>query len=234
MKVSELLYRIYIVLIFLPIFLVTTVITAVVTAVGSILGGAKVFAYWPGKIWSIITLATLLCPVTVRGRNNIPRDRNVIVVPNHTSALDVFLLYGYMHGRFKWVMKGSLRNIPFVGWACKKAGFIFVDNTREGAIQVIKDTKAAVQNGYHVYIFPEGSRTWTGELGRLKKGAFKVAIDTETPLQPVKIKGGFEAFKRNACWPKRKHLSLEIFPLIEVTKDSNIHELMRKVEDKIK
>ncbi len=136
---------------------------------GSILGGERVFGYWPGKIWSIVTLALLLIPVKVRGREYLPKSRPSVVTPNHTSAMDIFLLYGYAGVRFKWVLKGSLRKLPFVGWACEKLGFIFVENTPSGAIRVVKDCEKAIANGYHIFMFPEGSRTLTGHLDKLRK-----------------------------------------------------------------
>lgn len=231
MKIIDFLYKIYIILVFIPLFIPITLLTAIISAVGCIVGGEKVFSYWPGKIWSIITLFLLLCPVRVRGKNNLPKNRCSIVVSNHTSALDIFLLYGYLGVRFKWVMKGSLRKIPFVGWACEKCGFIFVDHTPEGAIQVIKDTKAALRKGYHIFIFPEGHRTRDGQLGKLRKGAFKVARDTESPLVPVRITGGYEAYNRFAIFPSARKLGVEVFEPIEVNSDSNIQELIDKTRE---
>lgn len=227
MKIVDILYKIYIVLVFIPLFIPITLVTAIVSALGCVVGGERIFSYWPGKIWSIITLFLLLCPMRVKGRNNLPKDRCSVVVPNHTSALDIFMLYGYMGVRFKWVMKGSLRKIPFVGWACEKCGFIFVDRTPEGAIQVIKDTKAALLNGYHIFIFPEGHRTRDGKLGKFRKGAFKVAVDTQSPLVPVRISGGYEAYNRFALFPKPKRLTLEVLPPIEVHSNSDIQELIQ-------
>lgn len=227
------LYCIYLILIALPIFLVLTILTAVISAIGSILGGERVFGYWPGKIWSILTLGLMLIPVKVRGREHLPHCTPSVVTPNHTSALDIFLLYGYAGVRFKWVMKGSLRKVPFVGWACEKIGFIFVENTPSGAIRVVEDCERAIANGYHIFMFPEGSRTRTGQLGKLRKGAFRVAVETGTPIVPAKIRGGYEILPRGGHLPKWGKLSLQFMPPLSTTKESDISELMEEVRQQL-
>lgn len=233
MDIKQILYTLYVIIVVLPLFLVLTILTAVIAAVGSILGAERVFGYWPGKIWSIATLALLLIPVKVSGREYLPRTCPSVVTPNHTSAMDIFLLYGYAGVRFKWVLKGSLRKLPFVGWACEKLGFIFVENTPSGAIRVVRDCEKAIANGYHIFMFPEGSRTLTGKLDRLRKGAFKVATEMGVPIVPAKITGGYEILKRGTSIPKWGRLTLQFFPALETNQGATIEELMQKVKERL-
>lgn len=233
MPLQRILYLTYVVLIALPILIVVTILTAVIAALGSTLGGERIFSYWPGKIWSRLILWMFLIPVTVRGREHLPKHRPCVVTPNHTSAMDIFLLYGYAGSRFKWVMKGSLRKMPFVGWACEKVGFIFVDNTPSGAVRVVKDCEEAIKNGYHIFIFPEGSRTLTGNLGKLHKGAFRVATETGAPIVPAKLRGGYAILKRGTLALNWGRLSLEFFPAIETSLDTPIDELMGQVRQRL-
>lgn len=229
MNIKRVIYLIYIVLVAFPILLVLTILTAVISALGSIVGAERIFGYWPGKIWSKLTLWILLIPVKVEGRAYLPEQSPTVVTPNHTSAMDIFLLYGYAGVRFKWVMKGSLRSIPFVGWACEKIGFIFVENTPSGAKRVVEDCEKAIQNGYHIFMFPEGSRTLTGRLGKLRKGAFKVAMETKVPIVPAKISGGYEILKRGSWDLHWGRLCLQFFPPIETTEGKEIEYLMEEV-----
>ncbi|MDO5017659.1 MAG: lysophospholipid acyltransferase family protein [Porphyromonas sp.] len=233
MDVKQLLYWIYLVLIALPFFLVITVIAALCAAFGSILGAEWFFGYWPGKLWSQATLALMLIPVKVEGREYLPKDRPAVVTPNHTSAMDIFILYGYSGIRFKWVMKGSLRRVPFVGWACEKVGFIFVDSTPSGAKRVIEDCEKAIANGYHIFMFPEGSRTLTGHLGKLRKGAFIVAQETDSPIVPAKITGGYEILKRGTLNFKWGRMGLRFFQPIQPRSSDSIADLMERVRVKI-
>lgn len=222
-------YRIYVVLIALPIFVVFTIITALIAAFGAILGAERTFGYWPGVIWSRVTLALLLIPVSVKGKEHLPKDRATVVTPNHTSALDIFLLYGYSGVRFKWVMKGAIRKIPFVGWSCEKLGFIFVDNTPSGGTKVVDACEYAIDTGYHIFIFPEGTRSGDGKLSRLKKGAFKIAKETHAPIVPAKIRGGYEILRRGSWLINWGKLSLEFFAPIETNQGQTIEDLMEEV-----
>ena len=125
----KILYIIYQVCFALPILLVLTILTALVTIIGSLIGGAHTWGYYPGKIWSQLICYILLIPVEVHGREKIHKRTSYVFVPNHQGAFDIFLIYGFLGRNFKWMMKKSLRKIPFVGKACESAGHIFVDRS---------------------------------------------------------------------------------------------------------
>lgn len=131
----KILYITYQVCFALPILLVLTILTALVTIIGSLIGGAHTWGYYPGKIWSQLICYILLIPVEVHGREKIHKRTSYVFVPNHQGAFDIFLIYGFLGRNFKWMMKKSLRKIPFVGKACESAGHIFVDpfQPQEGA-----------------------------------------------------------------------------------------------------
>ena len=137
----KILYYIYQICIALPILLVLTILTAVVTIVGSLLGGAHIWGYYPGKIWSQLICLFLLIPVKVHGREKLHERTSYIFVPNHQGSFDIFLIYGFLGRNFKWMMKKSLRKIPFVGKACESAGHIFVD--RSGPKKVLETIRPA-------------------------------------------------------------------------------------------
>ena len=95
--------------------------TAIVTIVGSLLGGAHFWGYYPGKIWSQLICLFLLIPVKIEGREKLHDKTSYIFVPNHQGSFDIFLIYGFIGRNFKWMMKKSLRKLPFVGKACESA-----------------------------------------------------------------------------------------------------------------
>ena len=74
------LYLVYLWLIAVPVFLVLTALTAVTTIVGCLLGGERIFSYYPGMIWSRLTCYLALCPVKVRGRSHIDRKKSYVFV----------------------------------------------------------------------------------------------------------------------------------------------------------
>ena len=116
---GRILYIVYLWLFFVPVFLVLTILTAVTVIIGCLLGGEKIFAYYPGMIWSRLTCYLALCPVTVKGREHIDRKQSYVFVANHQGAFDIFLIYGFLGVPIKWVMKAGIAKIPFVGAACR-------------------------------------------------------------------------------------------------------------------
>ena len=145
---GRILYIVYLWLFFVPVFLVLTILTAVTVIIGCLLGGEKIFAYYPGMIWSRLTCYLALCPVTVKGREHIDRKQSYVFVANHQGAFDIFLIYGFLGVPIKWVMKAGIAKIPFVGTACRAAGFIFVDNsTPKAAARSVLEAERCLRNG---------------------------------------------------------------------------------------
>ena len=114
-------YYIYQLFVVLPLFLVSTLLTALTTTIGCTLGNGHFWGYYPGKIWSQFTIRILFLPVKVEGRENVEKGQSYVFVANHQGAFDIFLIYGFLGRNFKWMMKQSLRKIPFVGKACEAA-----------------------------------------------------------------------------------------------------------------
>lgn len=207
----KILYYIYQICIAFPIILVLTILTALVTIVGSLIGGAHIWGYYPGKIWSQLICLFLLIPVKVKGRSKLGKKTSYVFVANHQGAFDIFLIYGFLGRNFKWMMKKSLRKLPFVGKACESAGHIFVDRSGPKKIyQTIKAARESLTGGVSLVVFPEGARTFTGHMGYFKKGAFQLADDLQLPVVPLTIDGSFEILPRTGKWPKRHRMVLTI------------------------
>ncbi|MCK9180165.1 MAG: 1-acyl-sn-glycerol-3-phosphate acyltransferase [Bacteroides sp.] len=211
----KVIYAIYLVCFALPLILVLTILTALVTIIGSLIGGAHFWGYYPGKIWSQLICFLLLLPVQIRGENNLEHKQSYIIVANHQGLFDVFLIYGFLGRNFKWMMKKSIRKIPFVGKACESAGHIFVDRSGPKKIaETIERAKESLTNGVSLVVFPEGARTFTGHMGYFKKGAFQLASDLQLPIVPITITGAFEVLPRTGKWVHWHPLSLTIHPPI--------------------
>ena len=204
-------YRIYQICIALPILLVLTILTALVTIAGSFIGSPSFWGYYPGKIWSQLICYILLIPVKVNGHYDIHRKTSYIFVANHQGAFDIFLIYGFLGRNFKWMMKKSLRKIPFVGKACESAGHIFVDRSGpKKVLETIRQAKDSLKDGVSLVVFPEGARSFTGHMGYFKKGAFQLADDLQLAVVPVTIDGSFEILPRTGKWIHRHRMILTV------------------------
>ena len=135
----------------------------------------------------------------VAGRENLPRDRAVVVCANHQSNVDPPVIYRAVHPRLHVLYKHEIDQIPLLPRAFKMAGFIPIDRrNREAAMRSIEKGAAALRAGSSFLIFPEGTRSKTDELLPFKKGGFRMAIKAGAPIVPVAISGGRAAMVKGS------------------------------------
>lgn len=128
----------------------------------------------------------------IKGADPQKISQPTIVVANHQSFLDLPLLYLLPWG-MKWVAKKSLFKIPIFGWIIYMTGQIAIDRHSMRSAQKIDKLVEPIQAGIPAMIFPEGTRTETGELKPFKKGAFKLANQYNFNILPVILDGGHQA-----------------------------------------
>lgn len=226
-------YRVYQIVVALPIIIILTILTSITTSIGCTLGNGHFWGYYPPVIWSTLVLKVLLLPVEVVGRENLTHGESYVFVSNHQGAFDIFLIFGHLRRNFKWMMKRQLRSIPFVGYACEKSHQIFVDKRGPSKIKETYDkARVTLRGGMSVVVFPEGSRTYNGRMGIFKRGAFMLADELQLPVVPLTINGSFDVMPRTSkwYWVHRRKLTLTIHkPIRPVTQGAeNISRLMEE------
>ena len=235
--IATFLYRLYQLVIVLPLFIVLSIITATVTVVGCRLGNGHFWGYYPGKIWARITCYLLFLPVHVEGRENLDPKQSYVFVANHQGAFDIFLIYGFLNRNFKWMMKKSLRKVPFLGVACEYAHHIYVD--RSGASKIRKtydNAREILREGMSLVVFPEGARTFTGHMGKFRRGAFMLASELQLPVCPLTINGSFNVKPRTKdfFWVFWHPMSLTIHkPIPYKPNDDHEREMMAESYDAV-
>lgn len=228
-------YRIYQFCIMIPVMVVVTILTATATVVGSMLGGGRWWGYYPEILWSRMWCWLAFVRVTVSGREKVDPDTSYVFVSNHQGAYDIFTIYGYLGHNFRWMMKQSLRKIPFVGYACKKAHQIFVDKSSRAALRrTMERAEEQLRGGMSLVVFPEGARTLDGRMHNFKKGAFMLAAEFSLPVVPLTIDGVYKVMPRTARLPRpgRIHLTVHT-PIFPPEGGYVLEDLMRKSETAI-
>ena len=196
MQIMKYLYILYQYLIAFPLMGVLTVFTAVFTICCYPWRNAE-FVHREQQFWSRACYWLMFLPVSVDGIEHIQPNQSYVFVSNHQSMYDVWLIYGWLPVVFKWLMKAEIRRIPFVGTACKAAGHIFVDRRKaKASIVSLKEIEKQLSNGVCTVIFPEGTRTLDGEVGRFKRGAFQIALELGLPVIPLSLTGCYEVMPK--------------------------------------
>ncbi len=184
----HLLYQPYKWLVFTPLFLLATGFFVGLGAIMVFLSGDTLANRTTGVWWARFTSFITPARVTVTGRENIERGRSYIVVANHQSTFDIFVLFGWLGIDLKWVIKQELRKIPVFGYAVEKGGNIVIDRSDpKKAIESLERARDRIKAGTSIVVLPEGTRSCTGRLGEFKKGAFVLALEMGLPILPVTI-----------------------------------------------
>ena len=214
------LYRIYQILVMLPVLLAATVVTALITIIFSMAGAGRWAGYFFPHWWARLFCMMTLVRVTVKGRENIDPHTSYVFVANHQGAYDIFSIYGYLNHNFRWMMKRSLEKIPLVGYSCKISGHIMVDNSSPSATKrTMEKAERQLQGGMSLVVFPEGSRSFTGKMRPFRKGAYQLAMEFNLPVVPVTIDGAFDVMPRTAKLPRWGTINLTIHPPVSAPAD---------------
>ncbi len=225
-------YQLYKWLVFVPLMLVNSIAFAFLATLFSIIISPRFGSFW-GMVWARITCWITPVFVKVHGRENISPGQSYVVVANHQTGFDVFMLYAWLGIDFKWMMKKELRKMPFIGYASEKVGHIFIDrSTARTAVNSLQEARRKLVQGTSVVIFPEGARTWSSEMGPFKRGAFKLALELELPILPVTIVNSWKIKRRGFLNLVPGRAALVIHPSIQTLKyGDNPDKLMKITRD---
>lgn len=144
--------------------------------------------------WALRILRAAGVDVELEGTENIPDDSACVLVANHQSWFDVFALTGHLPGDYRFVAKKELEGIPVFGPSWQACGHVSIDRgdlqraigSLERAGRMMREERPTL------IMFPEGTRSASGELRPFKKGAFVLAIQTGAPVVPAAILGSRE------------------------------------------
>ncbi len=184
------LYQPYKYLVMVPVVALMTVSQATVAVVLSLVASPRTASRLSGVPWARVIAFMTPMKVRVEGRENIDPRQSYVLVSNHQSQYDIFVLYGWLGVDFKWVMKQELRRVLGIGVACARLGHIFIDRSNHAAaMATLEAAKKRIVDGTSVIFFPEGTRSRDGKLMSFKKGAFRMAADLGLPILPLTISG---------------------------------------------
>lgn len=184
---------------------------------------------------TVIRLAT---PVftKIEGLENIEKNRSYVVVANHRSFYDIFVIYSKLPMDLRWVMKHTIRKIPGVGIGSERVGHVFLDrSSTEKAIASLEEAKNRISNGASAMFFPEGTRQLDTKMAPFKKGAFRFALDLNLPVLPISVIGTQEIMRKKSWLVLPGMTRIVIHPAIETDTytNQNIQELIDLVQQSI-
>ncbi len=159
----------------------------------------------------VVTKMSPFWKVITEGREKIDQDQAYVIVPTHQSMLDI-VFFNMLRHRLRWVSKIEVFRMPLVGWEMRMTKYIeLVRGNKSSVIKMMEKCVESLQDGISVVIFPEGTRSLTGAIGKFKTGAFQLAIKTDKPLLPVLIDGTGEILpKKGLIFGSRRIVRLRV------------------------
>lgn len=134
--------------------------------------------------------------ITVRGKENIP-DTSVLYIANHNGFFDVLTGYTLVPNLTGFIAKKEFRKVIGLNWWMYLVNCLFLDRKDPRAgMKTILTAADYVKKGISIFIFPEGTRSKTGEMGDFKEGSFKIATKTNCPIVPIAFIGTAAAFEK--------------------------------------
>jgi 1-acyl-sn-glycerol-3-phosphate acyltransferase len=224
-------YQLYVWLVFFPLAAIITLVFGGLTAIFATLVNPHFASRVFGVTWARWLAHLTPMGVTVIGGENAGRRRSYVVVSNHQSMYDIFVLYGWLELDMKWVMKKELRRIPGIGIGCEKAGHIFIDRRNpKAARKTLEYAIRRLGDGIGILFFPEGTRSTSGRLLPFKKGAFRTAIEQQLPILPVTIVGTRDILPNKTLALYPGDAQLIVHPCIETAgmDSSRLDELLEQ------
>ncbi len=154
---------------------------------------------WATVDWSRRLLRVAGTPVAAEGLERIPAGQPVVYASNHTSMFDIWALAATLPGSTRFVAKQELGRIPILGLAMQRAGHILIDRfNRARAFEAYDRAAATIHSGISAIVFPEGTRSPTGELLPFKNAPFGLAIAAQVPIVPVYVHGTYRILPRGS------------------------------------
>ncbi len=196
----------------------------------------------PGRYWAgytfrrIAVIARALNPLwtfTVSG--DIPTDprRPYLAVANHESFVDI-LLIAHLPFELKWLAKSEFFAIPVVGWLMRLAGDIrLVRGEQRSRDAVLGEIADRLGKRVSVMVFPEGTRSASGQLGEFRDGAFKAAVANGVPILPLAVIGTRDALIKHDWRFGTSHAEVRVLPPILPEPGLDVAGLRTRTRDAI-
>ena len=160
----------------------------------------------------------LAFPVRVEGREQIPQNSNFLVVSNHASHLD-YGLVAHVLGRQRkrlYVLAASdyFFNTKLKRTYCQKCTRLLPMDREVPLHRALPYAEACLAGGNNLLVFPEGTRSRDGEMGRFKRTAAALCLRSQVDVLPIYLRGTYEALPKGKTLFRPRRLGARIGPVL--------------------
>jgi 1-acyl-sn-glycerol-3-phosphate acyltransferase len=188
------------------------------------------FLDWISHAWARQMIGLAGGRVEVTGTENLPARGGMLFVANHQGAFDIPLLIGFLPGVRGFVSKKENFRLPIVRSWMRLLGCVIIDRAdlRQSAGAIARGVRD-LRSGRSLVIFPEGTRSKSGQLQRFKEGSFKLATRSGVPIVPLTIDGSYRLFESHGNRITPGIIRLHIHPPLPTAAGADLAERVREI-----
>jgi 1-acyl-sn-glycerol-3-phosphate acyltransferase len=200
----------------IPAISVYTIVLGSASLLSTLFDRGGNFGHRCARAWSWLILKTTGVTVAIDGLERLHPSRSYVFAANHQSIYDIPILFASLPFQLRIIAKQSLGRIPFMGWHLSRTGHVLVDRSKPGA-GVVKKMARLVREGHSLIVFPEGTRSTDGSVGRFKGGSFVIALQAGLPVVPISVIGSRHVMFRGDLMVRPGRVQVIVHEPIETT-----------------
>jgi 1-acyl-sn-glycerol-3-phosphate acyltransferase len=175
-------------------------------------------AHWCARAWAWLILATTGVDVSVRGLERVSRGETYVFISNHQSIYDIPVIFASLPFQLRIIAKESLGRFPFLGWHLRRAGHLLVDRRNPNRAGILNGWRRLVADRISLIIFPEGTRSPDGRIGRFKAGSFLLALEAGLTIVPLSVTGSRQVMQKGRLMTCPGQVTLQVHEPIAAPK----------------
>jgi 1-acyl-sn-glycerol-3-phosphate acyltransferase len=218
----------------IPLISIYTIVLGTLSVASSLFERHGHFAHWCARTWSKLILVTTGVRVHLSGLDRLDLGRTYVFVSNHQSIYDIPIIFASLPYQVRIIAKESLGRFPFLGWHLRRTGHLLVDRRDPDRTAILASWKALVANGLSLIVFPEGTRSVDGRVGRFRAGSFLLALEAGLSIVPISVSGSRHVMRKGRLMTCPGEVSLTVheplrMPVLESPTIRDARELAARV-----
>lgn len=180
----------------IPLISIYTIVLGTLSIASSLFERDGHFGHWCARTWSKLILSTTGVRVHSTGLDRVEPGKTYVFVSNHQSIYDIPILFASLPFQVRIIAKESLGRFPFLGWHLRRTGHLLVDRRDPDHHAILARWKGLVSRGLSLIVFPEGTRSVDGRVGRFRAGSFLLALEAGLPIVPISVSGSRHVMRK--------------------------------------